>query len=105
MADKPLIYDPTEVGEAEAGPAATGADEPLELDERRHPWLRDLDERALAQLAIDLTEFLCRPSFGARTKREIEIETFSLLRGHRVDWRTLGDIADDLAIARSKARS
>src|SRR4051812_43381915 len=99
MADKSLIYNATEVDEViEAGPAEAGSDEPLEIDEVRRPWLRGLDERALAQLAIDLTDFLCRPSFGARTKREIELETFGLLRSHRSDWITLGDIADDLAI-------
>jgi len=107
MADEPLIYDPAEVEEAVAvGSAKPDGNEPLELDETRHPWLRGLDERALAELAIALTDFLCRPSFGARTKREIEFETFALLRrGDRADWGTLGDIADDLAISRSKARS
>lgn len=106
MADNPLIYDPTEVHDAaQAGPAKAGAEEALEFDEARDPWLRGFDERALANLAIDLTAFLCRPSFGARTKREIEFETFALLRAHRADWLTLGDIADDLAISRSKARS
>jgi hypothetical protein len=106
MADKPLIYDPAEIDEAvEVGPTNAADDGPLDLDESRHPWLRGFDERSLAKLAIDLTDFLCRPSFGARTKREIEFETFALLRGHRPDWVTLGDIADDLAIARAKARS
>jgi hypothetical protein len=75
------------------------------VDETRHPWLRGLDERALAELAVALTTFICRPSFGARSKREVELELFALLRAHRADWTTLGEIADDLAISRSKARS
>ncbi len=100
----PLIYDPAETLSAVGSTSAAAAQPPLALDEARHPWLRGLDERALANLAVALTQFLCRPSFGARTKREIEFEIFALLRARREDWQTLGEIADDLAISRSRAR-
>jgi hypothetical protein len=75
------------------------------FDERLQPWLRGLDETALANLAVALTTFICRPAFGARSKREIELELFALLRAHRADWTSLGEIADDLATSRSRARS
>ncbi len=70
------------------------------------PWLSGLDDSALAQLAVDLTYAICRPSFGSLSKRELEQTLFKLLYEHRGDeWRTLGEIAGDLAISRSKARS
>jgi hypothetical protein len=45
------------------------------------------------------------PRSAPAAKREIEYELFAELRAHRPDWTTLGEIADDLAISRSKARS
>ena len=70
------------------------------------PWLRGLTEQDLAQIAVDLTYAICRPSFGSLTKRELEQLTFQLLHDHRgTDWSTLGEIAEDLAISRTKARS
>jgi hypothetical protein len=75
-------------------------------DDNLQPWLTGLDDSALAQLAIDLTYAICRPSFGSLSKRELEQTLFKLLYEHRGDdWMTLGQIADDLAISRSKARS
>ncbi|MDX6671460.1 MAG: hypothetical protein QOI91_1823 [Solirubrobacteraceae bacterium] len=75
-------------------------------DDDLQPWLRGLDDAALAQIAIDLTYAICRPSFGSLSKRELELATFKLLYEHRgADWRNLGEIADDLAISRAKARS
>jgi hypothetical protein len=75
-------------------------------DDDSHPWLAGLDEAALAEIAVDLTESICRPAFGSLSKRELEQTTFRLLyQRRREDWRTLGDIADDLAISRAKARS
>src|SRR5689334_7411560 len=69
------------------------------------PWLRGLTDEQLKQLAIDLTTAICRPSFGSLSKRELEQTTFRLLyERQRERWRTLGDVADDLAITRSKAR-
>ena len=106
MSGDPLIYKPDDDLEqlAQDGHVRATEAEPR-LDPERQPWLRGLDERALANIAVELTEFLCRPSFGSRTKREVELETFALLKRHRADWATLGDIADDLAISRSRARS
>jgi hypothetical protein len=104
---EPLIFQPGEELHRVANelqPADHAAAE-LSVDLERHPWLRGLDERALANLGIALTEFLCRPSFGSRSKREVELEVFALLKRHRDDWTTLGEIADDLAISRSRARS
>lgn len=76
------------------------------VDDDLQPWLSGLDESQLAQLAVDLTYAICRPSFGSLSKREVEQTLFKLLYEHRREqWRTLGDIADDLAISRSKARS
>src|SRR3954449_2364620 len=78
----------------------------MKRDDDGQPWLRGLDTDQLAQIAIDLTQAICRPSFGSLSKRELEQTTFSLLFEHRgSDWRTLGEIADDLAISRSKARN
>src|SRR4051794_11559742 len=78
----------------------------MERDDDLQPWLRGLDEAQLAQIAVDLTYAICRPSFGSLSKRELEQVTFRLLYQHRrADWRTLGEIADDLAISRTKARN
>jgi len=78
----------------------------MERDDDVQPWLRGLDDAALAQLAVELTTAICRPSFGSLSKRELEQTLFKLLYEHRAqDWRTLGEIADDLAVSRSKARS
>lgn len=78
----------------------------MERDDDLQPWLRGLDQQALAQIAIDLTYGICRPSFGSLSKRELEQLTFRLLYEHRgPDWATLGEIADDLAISRTKARN
>jgi hypothetical protein len=86
-----------EVGREHAG---------MERDDDLQPWLRGLDEAQLAQIAVDLTYAICRPSFGSLSKRELEQVTFKLLYQHRgADWRTLGEIADDLAISRTKARN
>src|SRR5918997_1038262 len=106
MAEAPLIYS---AGDQPLGPRDEAAVEaespPLTVDPDAHPWLRNLTERDLARRAVELTAFICRPSFGSRSKRDIELRTFELLREHRPDWTTLGDIADDLAVSRSKARS
>jgi len=104
VTDEPLIYS-KELVTGPASPAVVSDISDLALDEDRQPWLRSLDERTLANLAIALTTFICRPSFGARSKHEIELELFAELRAHRPDWTTLGGIAEDLAISRSKARS
>jgi hypothetical protein len=78
----------------------------MKRDDNLHPWLSGLDESELAQLAVDLTYAICRPSFGSLSKRELEQTLFRLLYEHRREqWRALGDIANDLAITRSKARS
>lgn len=78
----------------------------VKQDDDLHPWLRGLDERQLAELAVELTDAICRPSFGSLTKRELEQTLFKLLYKHRADdWRNLGDIAEDLAISRTRARS
>jgi hypothetical protein len=106
MADNTLIYAEGDEPIDEETAPDEGSDEPaFELDAGTHPWLRDLTERELARLAVALTFFICRPSFGVRTKREIELCTFELLREHRKDWTSLGEIADDLAVSRSKARA
>lgn len=99
-----LIYDAGDAAERADSGAPQAVKAKLALDELRHPWLRGMDERDLANLAVALTNFLCRPSYGARTKREIEFEVFARLREFRDDWTTLGQIADDLAISRSRAR-
>jgi hypothetical protein len=78
----------------------------MERDDALQPWLRGLNQDALAQIAVDLTYAICRPSFGSLSKRELEQLTFKLLYEHRsTDWTTLGEIADDLAISRTKARN
>jgi hypothetical protein len=106
MADEPLIYAPGDkrIEPDEASQVEERGDE-FGFDPGSYPWLRDMTERQLAQLAVDLTSFICRPSFGARSKREIELRTFELLRTYRGDWTSLGEIADDLAVSRSKARA
>jgi hypothetical protein len=105
MAEGPLIFAP---GDEPIAPPQTASDAQaphFEVDIENHPWLRNLTVDQLARLAVDLTTFICRPSFGARSKREIELRTFELLREHRADWTKLGEIADDLAVSRSKARN
>ena len=48
-----------------------------------------------------------RPSFGSRTKREIELKVFELLYGDRIaeGTVTVGDVAEELAVTRARARS
>jgi hypothetical protein len=78
----------------------------VERSDDLQPWLRGLTDQDLAQIAVDLTYAICRPSFGSLSKRELEQLTFQLLYDHRgTDWSTLGEIADDLAISRTKARN
>ncbi len=55
--------------------------------------------------AADLIEFTCEPAFGARSKRELELRMFELLYRERLDNVSVGAIADDLAIPRSRART
>ena len=77
---------------------ATGADE-------RGPWLDGFDGDRGAAFE-QLLEFLCRPAFGSRSKREVELEVVRLLYEQRVraGALTVGEVADALAISRSKAR-
>src|SRR5215212_8142791 len=78
----------------------------MERDDELQPWLRGLSEQELASIAVELTQAICRPSFGSLSKRELEQTTFRLLYEHRqADWVSLGEIADDLAISRTKARN
>jgi hypothetical protein len=48
-----------------------------------------------------------RPSYGSRTKREIELKLFELLYRSRIveGTVTVGDVAEELAVTRSRARS
>jgi hypothetical protein len=48
-----------------------------------------------------------RPSFGSRTKREVELKLFELLYRDRIAGGTVttGDVAEELAVPRSRARS
>jgi hypothetical protein len=48
-----------------------------------------------------------RPSFGSRAKREIELKVFELLYGARIaeGTVTVGDVAEELAVTRARARS
>ena len=48
-----------------------------------------------------------RPSFGSRAKREIELKVFELLYRHRIaeGTVTVGDVAEELAVTRARARS
>jgi hypothetical protein len=48
-----------------------------------------------------------RPSFGSRTKREIELKVFALLYRDRIaeGTVTVGDVAAELAVTRARART
>jgi hypothetical protein len=48
-----------------------------------------------------------RPSFGSRTKREVELKLFELMYRDRIAHGTVtvGDVAEELAVTRSRARS
>jgi hypothetical protein len=52
-------------------------------------------------------EWMRRPSFGSRTKREVELKVFELLYRDRIVEGTVnvGDVAAELAVTRSRARS
>jgi hypothetical protein len=52
-------------------------------------------------------EWMRRPSFGSRTKREIELKLFELLYRDRIAEGTVnvGDVAAELAVTRSRART
>jgi hypothetical protein len=73
--------------------------------EETAPWLHGFDGDRGAAFA-QLLEFLCRPAFGSRSKREVELEVVRLLYAERVRAGTLtvGEVSDALAISRSKAR-
>jgi hypothetical protein len=87
-------------------PQRGGEPADVERSDDLQPWLRGLTQQDLAQIAVDLRYAICRPSFGSLSKRELEQLTFQLLYDHRVTgWSTLGEIADDLAISRTKARN
>jgi DNA-directed RNA polymerase sigma subunit (sigma70/sigma32) len=78
----------------------------VERSDDLQPWLRALTRQDLAQIAVDPTDAVCRSAFGSLSKRELEQLTFQLLYDHGgTDWSTLGEIADDLAISRTKARN
>jgi hypothetical protein len=51
-------------------------------------------------------EWMRRPSFGSRTKREVELKLFELLYRDRIAAGTVttGDVAEELAVPRSRAR-
>jgi hypothetical protein len=55
----------------------------------------------------DFAEWMRRPSYGSRTKREIELKLFELLyRGRIAEGTvTVGDVAQELAVTRARARS
>ena len=55
----------------------------------------------------DFAEWMRRPSFGSRTKREVELKVFELLYRDRIAHGTVtvGDVAEELAVTRSRARS
>jgi hypothetical protein len=69
------------------------------------PWLDGFEGDPGVAFA-ELLAFLCRPAFGSRSKREVELEVIRLLYEARVRAGTLtiGEVADALAISRSKAR-
>jgi hypothetical protein len=52
-------------------------------------------------------EWMRRPSFGSRTKREVELKLFELLYRDRIaeGTVTVGDVAEELAVTRARARS
>ena len=52
-------------------------------------------------------EWMRRPSFGSRAKREIELKVFELLYRNRIaeGTVTVGDVAEQLAVTRARARS
>ena len=54
-----------------------------------------------------LAEWMRRPSFGSRAKREIELKVFELLYRDRIGEGTVtvGDVAEELAVTRARARS
>jgi hypothetical protein len=52
-------------------------------------------------------EWMRRPSYGSRTKREIELKVFELLYRDRIAQGTVtvGEVAEELAVTRTRARS
>ena len=52
-------------------------------------------------------DWMRRPSYGSRTKREIELKVFELLYRERIvdGTVTVGDVAEELAVTRSRARA
>ena len=55
----------------------------------------------------DFAEWMRRPSFGSRTKREVELKVFELLYRDRIaeGTVTVGDVAEEMAVTRARARS
>jgi hypothetical protein len=73
--------------------------------DKAFPWLEGFDADR-GEAFEQLLAFLCRPAFGSRSKREVELEVVRILYERRVRAGTLtiGEVADALAISRSKAR-
>ena len=73
----------------------------------KRPWLDDFDKDDAMKFVNELTDFMCRPAFGAQPKREVELRVFALLYGGRLAAGDLhvAKVAADLAISRAKAKS
>src|SRR3954466_7030109 len=63
------------------------------------------DDKRDAALFREFVTWMTRsPAFGAHSKREIELKVVELLYAHRLDV-TVGDVAAELAVTRSRARN
>jgi hypothetical protein len=76
-----------------------------DLPRHGRPWLKDMDDAACADAFRRFADFMCRPAFGAQSKREIELRLFALLYRARLQGTSVGQIADELAVSRTKARN
>jgi hypothetical protein len=70
-----------------------------------HRVLENVSNAARRKAFEELVEFLMTPAFGSWSKREIELKVFELLYRDRLDALSVGDVATELAVTRSRARS
>jgi len=70
-----------------------------------HRVLEPLSQTARREAFEAFIDFLMTPAFGSWSKREIELKIFELLYRDRLGSISVADVAAELSITRSRARS
>jgi hypothetical protein len=76
-----------------------------ELGGVAHRVLDRLSQTAKREAFEAFIDFLMTPAFGSWSKREIELKVFELLYRDHLDSVSVGEVAAELSVTRSRARS